>query len=72
MRTIPTPAFVLYLLTPVLALAQTGMGPTDDRWVTQSSGFWFWVVALAIAVVAFIVANVVFNRRLPPTGPRGF
>ncbi|KFE69997.1 hypothetical protein DB31_5039 [Hyalangium minutum] len=39
--------------------------------MTQSSGFWFWVIALAIAVVAFIVANVVFNRRLPPTGPRG-
>jgi drug/metabolite transporter (DMT)-like permease len=69
MRTTPTPAFVLSLLTPVLALAQ--MGPTDDRWVTQSSSFWFWVIALAIAVVAFIVANIVFNRRLPPTGPRG-
>jgi len=72
MRTIPTPAFVLCLLTPVLALAQPGMGPTDQQLVTQSSSFWFWLIALAIAVVAFIVANVVFNRRLPPSGPRGF
>lgn len=70
MRTTPTLSLVLCLLTPVLALAQTGMGPTDDRWVTQSSAFWFWVISLAIAIVAFIVANVVFNRRLPPTGPR--
>lgn len=70
MRTIPTPALVLCLLTPALALAQQGLGSNENRWVTQSSGFWFWVVALAIAVVAFIVANVVFNRRLPPMGPR--
>ena len=71
MRTIPTPALVLCLLTPVRALAQ-GMGPTNTQQVTQSSSFWFWLIALAIAVVAFIVANVVFNRRMPPSGPRGF
>jgi anti-sigma-K factor RskA len=48
------------------------MGPTNTQQVTQSPAFWYWIAVLAIAVVAFIVANVVFNRRLPPTGPRGF
>jgi anti-sigma-K factor RskA len=61
---------VLCLLTPVLALAQAGLGPTDNQQVTQSPAFWYWIAVLAIAVVAFIVANVVFNRRLPPSGPR--
>ena len=70
MRTTPTLALVLCLLTPVLALAQAGAGPTENQQVTHSPLFWYWMVAIAIAVVAFIVANVVFNRRLPPTGPR--
>jgi anti-sigma-K factor RskA len=72
MRTNPTPALVLCLLTPVLALAQTRMEPVGQQQITDSASFWFWIIALAVAVMAFIVANVVFNRRLPPTGPRGF
>jgi len=72
MRTIPTPALALCLLTPLLALAQPGMEPTQTQLVTHSSAFWFWVIAVALAVVAFIVSNIVFNRRLPPSGPPDF
>jgi hypothetical protein len=71
MRTIPISALALCLLTPVLALAQPGMGPTQSEVVTQSSAFWFWMIALALAVVAFIASTlVVSRRRWPPSGPR--
>jgi hypothetical protein len=71
MRTIPTSAWVLALLTPLLALAQPGMGPTENQIVTTSSSFWFWVVGLAIAIVAFIASTAVISRHSwPPSGPR--
>jgi predicted permease len=72
MRTIPIPALALYLLTPVLALAQPGTEPTQDHLVFTSSAFWFWVIAFALAVVAFIWSYFVFSRRgRPPGGQSG-
>lgn len=72
MRTIPIPALALSLLTPLLALAQpTVQGPTDNQIVLRSPLFWYWMVALAIAVVAFVWAVVVISRRRgPPSRPR--
>lgn len=73
MRTIPMTAWVLCLLTPVLALAQSGMGPTESQQVTHSPLSWFWVVAVAIAIAAFVASYIVVNRRrVPPSGPTGF
>jgi hypothetical protein len=66
MRTIPIPAVVLCLLTPLLALAQPGMGPGDNDVVMYSPTFWFWMVAFAIAAVAFVVSNFIFTRRGGP------
>lgn len=65
MRT--TSALIVGLLMPVLALAQ----PLQDRTtlnqeVLASPGFWYWVVALAIAVVAFIVSTAIVSRRGGP------
>lgn len=65
MRTIPLPALVVCLLTPILALAQ-GQGPTEIPRVTQSPLFWYWMVAIAIALVAFIWATIAISRRRGP------
>jgi anti-sigma-K factor RskA len=62
MRTIPIPALVLCLLSPLLAIAQPGVATVENQWVWSSSGFWFWVVAAAIAVVAFVASTVVISR----------
>lgn len=71
MRTIP--AFLLCLLTPVLALAQAGQGPNPpEQAVNRSPLFWYWMVAIAIAVVAFVWASIVISKRKggPPSRPR--
>ncbi|WP_224366616.1 hypothetical protein [Hyalangium versicolor] len=71
MRTLPIPAAVLCLLTPLLALAQPGLGPTDNDIVARSPLTWYWLVAVAVAVVAFIVSSAVISRRnWPPTRRR--
>ncbi|WP_224249878.1 hypothetical protein [Hyalangium gracile] len=71
MRNIPIPAAVVCLLSPLLALAQAGMGPTDNQVVAQSPATWYWLAVLAIAVVAFIVSTAVISRRnWPPTRRR--
>lgn len=60
---------LLVLLSPVLALAQDG-GRVK---ASQSPAFWFWLVALAIAVAAFIAYSVALSKRRggpPPGGPR--
>jgi hypothetical protein len=70
MRTIPIPALAVCLLTPLLAIAQPGLGPTPDQWVTSSPAFWFWVIATAIAVVAFVWSYIVVARRGGPHSRR--
>jgi hypothetical protein len=71
MRTIPIPALALCLLTPLFALAQPNVqGPTNSQTVTQSPLFWYWMVALAIAIVAFVVSNVIVARRRGPHSRR--
>jgi hypothetical protein len=71
MRTIPIPALALCLLTPLLALAQPNVqGPGNDQFVTSSPSFWFWIIATAVAVVAFIVSNAVVARRGGPYSRR--
>ncbi len=66
MRTTPITALALCLLTPVLALAQPGAGPANESQVTSSPSFWFWLIAAAIAVVAFVVSNIIVGRRGGP------
>lgn len=70
MRTIPIPALALCLLAPLLALAQPDAEPRVDHWVITSPLFWFWVVAVVIAVVAFVWSNIVVARRGGPHSRR--
>lgn len=70
MRTIPIPALALCLLTPLLAIAQHGAGPSPEQWVTRSPLSWFWVIAVAIAVVAFVWSNIIVARRGGPHSRR--
>jgi hypothetical protein len=69
MRTIPIPALALCLLTPLLAVAQ-GAGPANDQFVISSPQFWFWLIAGAIAIVAFVVSNIIVGRRGGPRSRR--
>jgi hypothetical protein len=67
------PAWVLYLLTPMMALAQTSL-PTDsqkvDQYVTHSSALWYWVAMLVVAAAAFAVVSFrLSKRRQPPHRP---
>ncbi|MCY1081244.1 hypothetical protein [Archangium lansingense] len=67
------PAWVLYLLTPMMALAQTA--PITDsqkvnQYVTHSSALWYWVAMLVVAAVAFAVVSFrLSKRRQPPHRP---
>ncbi|WP_375767393.1 hypothetical protein NR798_37810 [Archangium gephyra] len=67
------PAWVLYLLTPMMALAATG-APADsqkvDQYVTHSSALWYWVAMLVVAAAAFAVVSFrLSKRRQPPHRP---
>ncbi len=71
MRTTLAP--VLTLLTPILAYAQAGVpqqGPIDNP-VSRSPAFWYWIVLLAVAALAFAWVSVRLSRkrRGPPAGP---
>jgi integral membrane sensor domain MASE1 len=69
MRTLP--ALILCLLTPLLALAQPQGPVPPEQGLTQSPLFWYWMVALVIAVAAFIWASISISRRRgPPSRPR--
>jgi hypothetical protein len=71
MRTTPILALALCLLTPLLALAQPNVqGPGNEQQVTSSPSFWFWLIATAVAVVAFVVSNVIVARRGGPHSRR--
>lgn len=65
------PAWMLYLLAPMVALAQgVSEGARENQEVTSSPQLWFWVVALVVAAVAFaIVSFRLSKRRQPPHRP---
>jgi hypothetical protein len=74
MRTTLAP--VLTVLTPILAFAQAGVpqqGPIDQQ-VSRSPAFWYWIVLLAVAALAFAWVSVRLSRKRrgppPGTGPR--
>ncbi len=69
MRTIPIPPVALSLLLPLLALAQPGQEPSENRQAATSPLTWYWVGVVAIAVVAFVVSNIIVARR--KGGPGG-
>jgi hypothetical protein len=67
------PAWVLYLLTPMMALAQMAP-PTDsqrvDQMVSRSPALWYWVAMLVVAAAAFAVVSFrLSKRRQPPHRP---
>ncbi|MFY0529170.1 hypothetical protein ACN28I_40395 [Archangium gephyra] len=63
------PAWVLFLLTPMMALAQMAP-PTDsqrvDQYVSSSPALWYWVAVLVVAAAAFAVVSVRLSRRRQP------
>ena len=67
------PVWMVLLLAPVMALAQTGQyngnAPLNQQ-VTHSPLSWAWVVILAVAVVAFVGYSVFIGKsRRPPNRP---
>ncbi len=67
MRTTSLSAVTLSLLMPVLALAQAGMGPnTPNQSIERSPLAWWWLVAIAVALAAFIWTAVASKRRGGP------
>jgi uncharacterized BrkB/YihY/UPF0761 family membrane protein len=67
------PAWVLFLLTPMLALAAMSP-PTDsqrvDQYVSSSPALWYWVAVLVVAAAAFaLVSFRLSKRRQPPHRP---
>jgi cytochrome bd-type quinol oxidase subunit 2 len=74
MKTLSTmPAWMLYLLAPMMALAQTS-APYDserqDHNVVSSPLLWYWVAVLVVAAAAFaFVSYRLSKRRQPPHRP---
>jgi len=67
------PAWVLFLLTPMMALAALGP-PSDsqrvDQYVSSSPALWYWVAVLVVAAAAFaLVSFRLSKRRQPPHRP---
>ncbi|HEX5745948.1 MAG TPA: hypothetical protein VFZ09_06875 [Archangium sp.] len=67
------PAWVVLLLTPMMALAQ--MGPPGDsqkvdQYVTHSPALWYWVAMTVVAAAAFAVVSFRLSRhKQPPHRP---
>jgi hypothetical protein len=73
MKTLSTmPAWMLYLLAPMMALAQTAP-PSDsqrqDQYVLSSPALWYWVAVLVVAAAAFAVVSFRLSKRTPPHRP---
>ncbi|PTL83651.1 hypothetical protein [Vitiosangium sp. GDMCC 1.1324] len=67
------PAWMLYLLAPMVALAQNAP-ITDDRrenhLIATSPQLWFWVAALVVAAAAFAAVTINLSKhRQPPQRP---
>lgn len=74
MKTSPMiPAWVLYLLTPMMVLAQ--QPPADsqrvDQYVIRSPTLWYWVALLVVAAAAFAFVSFRLSRRRQPPHPPG-
>ncbi|HEX8538010.1 MAG TPA: hypothetical protein VF664_11145 [Cystobacter sp.] len=67
------PAWMLLLLAPVMAFAQSGSSTGEsslNQQVVHSPLFWAWMVMIAVAVVAFAAYTVKISRnRRPPNRP---
>jgi uncharacterized membrane protein YhaH (DUF805 family) len=61
------PVWMLYLLTPVLALAQS----REHEAVLSSPALWYWLAVLIVAAVAFAVVSVRLSRHRQPPHPPG-
>ncbi|WP_257449118.1 hypothetical protein [Archangium lipolyticum] len=60
------PVWMLYLLTPVLALAQS----RENQQVLSSPALWYWVAVLVVAAVAFAVVSFRLSKhKQPPHRP---
>jgi tellurite resistance protein TehA-like permease len=59
------PAWMLYLLAPMVALAQSGPD-RENQIVLHSSSFWYWVTVTVVAAVAFAIYTVYLSRRREP------
>jgi tellurite resistance protein TehA-like permease len=63
------PAWMLYLLAPMVALAQSAPSRENEQ-VVHSPLLWYWVVALVVAAAAFaLVSFRLSKRRQPPHRP---
>jgi hypothetical protein len=63
------PAWVLLMLTPMMALAQ--MAPASDSqktdgYVLHSPGLWYWLAVLVVAAAAFAAFSYRLSRRRQP------
>lgn len=67
------PAWMLYLLAPMMALAQSEPLPVSDRetqHVVSSPLLWYWVAVLVVAAAAFaFISFRLSRRRQPPHRP---
>lgn len=63
-------AWLLWLLTPLLAVAQGAAGDYEGQPILRSPLFWYWVVLLAVAAAAFAWVSIrLSRRRRPPSRP---
>lgn len=61
---------MLYLLAPMVALAQGGPS-REDEMVLHSSALWYWVAMLVVAAVAFAIVSFRLSRHRQPPHPPG-
>ena len=74
MKTSPTtPVWMLYLLAPMMALAQNEPlteRSRENQHVISSPLFWYWVAVLVVAAAAFaFITFRLSRRRQPPHRP---
>lgn len=63
-------AWLLCLLTPLLAMAQGAPGGYEEQPVLRSPSFWYWLAVLAVAAAAFAWVSIrLSRRRRPPSRP---
>ncbi|WNG34434.1 hypothetical protein F0U60_12870 [Archangium minus] len=66
------PAWMLYLLAPMVALAQSEpiQSVREDSHVTRSPMLWYWLAVLVVAAAVFAFVSLrLSKRRQPPHRP---